>query len=1322
MRSASRYGTVPINRGSGIGFRVGFQQVTEPPTDLNSTTALTITENQPVGAIVGEFNATDPEGGAITYSLVSGAGDGNNSLFTLDTNGTLKTAAILDYEAASSLSVRVQARDEYNASLEANFTVLVKDGVMVDLQYDALTFDGSLNDLQQGGATEVLVVGPAFGDFKIKQVHTIPSGMDVVFFGGQNLFLEANLSIESNQSIVFRAGGEVVIDAPISSTHTAGKVGIEYGQRYLSSDCEVFYRINQPVNLLPGYNFSTKCGKDGAKETYLVINSLGSSGSSTGLDLQGIKGNLTGKFALGSDVDANATKLWNSGNGFSPIGVPSSSWDTAGRFRGKFDGLGHRISNLHIYRPDSTSYSALFGYIDGAEIANIQLLDINVTGKSETGTVAGDSANSIISNIYATGQLTSSGMRVGGITGKSTGKLIHCSVDINASSTQPYFGGLVGHNYGEIRFSHSSGQVTSTYNDAGGLAGVNDGEIINSSSSASVQATHYTVGGLVGLNRGEINGCFFSGSVTGTVDYVAGIAAENSGSGKVKNSYSKGNITGQGAVGGLVGRVDGATIETSYSLASVSSNGGSYWEQYTGGLVGSERNSPTVLNSFWDTETSGKTTSFGGTGKTTAQLKDINTYLDAGWDFETVWFMPENSYPMLRWEDYNYPPQIIFDNPEKIDPNGKYHIGVEENKTFVMQISVSDTEEDDIIFSIHSGLDADFFQIDANTGVIEFKNPPDYEAFEDNRSLNKYDVRIKISDGTNEVLQSFDVWVSNIYEDTDGDGFRDSLEASAGSNLNDPASTPFNYGLVAWYPFDGNASDMSGNGNHGTVNGATLGIDRHGTEGKSYNFDGVNDWIEVLHNEQINFDSSSKFSLNLWVKILGPYSVMEKWHGSVSYPFVVRAGLDGVHKSLHFAKWDEVKSSIISIDSVGEIGDGFHSYAFICEPNKISAFMDGRFESSDTIETGEIHNNHNLFIGRWGGTEIRYFKGSIDDIRIYDRALSAEEISLLYRAESPNHFVNSPKDLEMLWVEPGTFTMGSPVTETGRQNDETEHNVTLTKGFYLGKYEVTQAQYEAVMTGNTETDSNGNVISATPSQYSGNPDRPVEKVSWDDIQVFLSRLNAQEVDNIPAGGAYVLPTEAQWEYACRAGTATAYSWGDDINSSYANYNWDNDWTTKQTFDVGQYVANPWGFFDMHGNVCEWTADEYQATYPTDNPAIDPVSLACDWFYYSRPWWSEMQIEHATLRSATRSARTSSERTYKVGFRLAFTQVTEPPKNLNSTAELSIAENQPIGTIIGEFNATDPEGHAITYSLVPFSPTHLSPALWGCIRWQCSPEF
>ena len=134
-------------------------------------------------------------------------------------------------------------------------------------------------------------------------------------------------------------------------------------------------------------------------------------------------------------------------------------------------------------------------------------------------------------------------------------------------------------------------------------------------------------------------------------------------------------------------------------------------------------------------------------------------------------------------------------------------------------------------------------------------------------------------------------------------------------------------------------------------------------------------------------------------------------------------------------------------------------------------------------------------------------------------------------------------------MDPGTFTMGSPVTEVDRNSNETEHNVTLTKGFYLGKYEVTQAQYEAVMSGNTYG------LSAKPSNWPNNPNRPVEQVSWDDIQKFLTRLNEQQTDHLPIGWAYVLPTDAQWEYACRAGTTTAYSWGDTISASDAN--WDH---------------------------------------------------------------------------------------------------------------------------------------------------------------------
>jgi formylglycine-generating enzyme required for sulfatase activity len=238
--------------------------------------------------------------------------------------------------------------------------------------------------------------------------------------------------------------------------------------------------------------------------------------------------------------------------------------------------------------------------------------------------------------------------------------------------------------------------------------------------------------------------------------------------------------------------------------------------------------------------------------------------------------------------------------------------------------------------------------------------------------------------------------------------------------------------------------------------------------------------------------------------------------------------------------------------------------------------------------------------------------------------------------------LNASVAMDMIWVEPGTFTMGSPTSEAGRSSSETQHEVTLTQGFYLGKYEVTQAQYEAVMTGNTDG------LSATPSQWPNNANRPVEKVSWDDIQKFLTRLNSQQAGNIPEGWAYVLPTEAQWEYACRAGTTTAYSWGDSITTSNANY---SDSGYSQTRDVGLYSANPWGFFDMHGNVWEWTADWYAAY--SSGAQTDPEGPATGSTRVLRGGSWGNPSPH--LRSAARGYDYPSTRYFSFGFRVGFQQ-------------------------------------------------------------------
>ncbi|HWG45533.1 MAG TPA: SUMF1/EgtB/PvdO family nonheme iron enzyme [Gemmataceae bacterium] len=183
-------------------------------------------------------------------------------------------------------------------------------------------------------------------------------------------------------------------------------------------------------------------------------------------------------------------------------------------------------------------------------------------------------------------------------------------------------------------------------------------------------------------------------------------------------------------------------------------------------------------------------------------------------------------------------------------------------------------------------------------------------------------------------------------------------------------------------------------------------------------------------------------------------------------------------------------------------------------------------------------------------------------------------------------------DMTFAWIPPGTFLMGSPASEADRHDDETPHRVTLTRGFRLGIHAVTQGQWQAVMGDN-------------PSHFKGD-DRPVEQVSWDDSQAFCTKLGQL------VGKRFRLPTEAEWEYACRAGTTTPFFFGETIGTDQANY--DGNYTygrgkkggyRRKTTAVGRFPSNAWGLFDMHGNVWEWCQDGYGA-YP-QNDIKDPQS-------------------------------------------------------------------------------------------------------------------
>ena len=227
--------------------------------------------------------------------------------------------------------------------------------------------------------------------------------------------------------------------------------------------------------------------------------------------------------------------------------------------------------------------------------------------------------------------------------------------------------------------------------------------------------------------------------------------------------------------------------------------------------------------------------------------------------------------------------------------------------------------------------------------------------------------------------------------------------------------------------------------------------------------------------------------------------------------------------------------------------------------------------------------------------------------------------------------------LEMVLVPAGKFLMGGkkiPVdpfsnikVEQPEENEFPQHEVTLTKPFYMGKYEVTQEQWESVM-GKNPSDTKGAKL-------------PVTNVSWEDCQEFIKKLNAS------TKGGYQLPYEAEWEFACRAGTMTAYSFGDEITPKDANYINSN---IGKPVAVGSYKPNAFGLYDMHGNVREWCED-WHGAYP-DGAVMDPQGPATGRNRVLRGGSFTYNVSFA--RSSSRNGSTPTGRSNGVGFRLART--------------------------------------------------------------------
>ena len=224
-------------------------------------------------------------------------------------------------------------------------------------------------------------------------------------------------------------------------------------------------------------------------------------------------------------------------------------------------------------------------------------------------------------------------------------------------------------------------------------------------------------------------------------------------------------------------------------------------------------------------------------------------------------------------------------------------------------------------------------------------------------------------------------------------------------------------------------------------------------------------------------------------------------------------------------------------------------------------------------------------------------------------------------------------EMEFVWIGPGVFQMGSPNSESGRgSNEGPVHEVEISRGFWLGRFEVTQGEWESVMGSN-------------PSRYTGDARRPVERVSWYDVHEFIGKLNAASGDSL-----YRLPSEAEWEYACRAGTSTAYGYQvSDPNPRLSDYAWYNCNDGCDTKVVGGKLPNDWGLHDMHGNVWEWVQDWYDSGYYNSPPRVDPPGPDTGSHRVIRG--GNFRNFALNVRSAIRRSNSPGLRDYGIGVRL-----------------------------------------------------------------------
>jgi trimeric autotransporter adhesin len=540
--------------------------------------------------------------------------------------------------------------NDFVSSATANTAIASTNGLVGDQSVSAVNLDGKnlsvafgQDTLSSNYATTVVVPGASGADLAVNRDLTLASGL--------------NLTLRADKNIVVNK----VIDA---TTGTGGKVSLEFGQGTVAAGNTAEYvmnlvdtTFNGKINLLKGQNFATKQGSDGQVLNYTVITELGAEGSTTGTDLQGINGgvnfaNLAGRYVLGGDIDATATAQWDGGFGFMPIIGRPLRGAVFTPFSGTFDGLGHSVSNLTINR-GSRDFNGLFGQSTG-HIRHVGLLGGNVDGLSTTGALVGQQSGGSIRHVYSTASVFGA-QDVGGLVGRlqNSGSVRHVRSSGAVGGIGSNVGGLIGRVTSEstVSNSHASGNVFAINSlNVGGLVGIATLNSILTDVSASGQVTgDGFTGGLIGrLNNSILSRAFASGAVngpevsSGSTNGYGGLVG-NAGISTISDVFATGAVNAGALqqVGGLIGSMSAGSLTNGYATGAVMGM------TDVGGLVGTASNSSTLSNSFWNTLATGRetavgagelsATSMGNAGKTTAQLQNAFTFIDAGWNFDTVW-------------------------------------------------------------------------------------------------------------------------------------------------------------------------------------------------------------------------------------------------------------------------------------------------------------------------------------------------------------------------------------------------------------------------------------------------------------------------------------------------------------------------------------------------------------------------------------------------------------------------------------------------------------------------------------------------------------